>query len=100
MSFQESFDLVLRDARVNGCAALQDIGVTNGRIAAIGQIATGAGRKDEAVGGRLVLPGFVDTHVHLDKSCLLCRCSDAGGGLKGASAAVARLKRDSTVEDV
>lgn len=100
MSFQESFDLVLRDARVNGCAALQDIGVTNGRIAAIGQIATGAGRKDEAVGGRLVLPGFVDTHVHLDKSCLLCRCSDAGGGLKGAIAAVARLKRDYTVEDV
>ncbi|MGP4688548.1 amidohydrolase family protein [Agrobacterium pusense] len=100
MSFQESFDLVLRDARVKGCAALQDIGVTNGRIAAIGQIATGAGRKDEAVGGRLVLPGFVDTHVHLDKSCLLCRCSDAGGGLKGAIAAVARLKRDYTVEDV
>lgn len=79
---------------------LQDIGIVNGRIAAIGRIAAGAGHEDESIGGRLVLPGFVDTHVHLDKSCLLCRCGNAGGGLKGAIAAVAHLKRDYTVEDV
>lgn len=79
---------------------LQDIGIIDGRIAAIGRIAAGAGREDEPIGGRLVLPGFVDTHVHLDKSCLLCRCGNAGGGLKGAIAAVAHLKRYYTVEDV
>lgn len=100
MSFQESFDLVLRDVRLRGRALLQDIGIIDGRIAAIGRIAAGAGREDEPIGGRLVLPGFVDTHVHLDKSCLLCRCGNAGGGLKGAIAAVARLKRDYTVDDV
>jgi cytosine/creatinine deaminase len=100
MSFQESFDLVLRNVRLKGYAALQDIGINDGRIAAIGRITAGAGREDEAIGGRLVLPGFVDTHVHLDKSCLLCRCGNVGGGLKGAIAAVARLKQDYTVEDV
>ncbi len=100
MSFQDSFDLVLRGARMRGQAALQDIGVTDGRIAAIGSIVAGAGREEEAIGGRLVLPGFVDTHVHLDKSCLLCRCGNTGGGLKGAIAAVAQLKKDYTVEDV
>lgn len=100
MLFQDSFDLVLRNARLSGQAALQDIGITDGCIAAIGCIVAGAGRQEEAIGGRLVLPGFVDTHVHLDKSCLLCRCGNAGGGLKGAIAAVAQLKRDYTVEDV
>jgi len=79
MSFQESFDLVLRDARVKGCAALQDIGVTNGRIAAIGQIAAGAGRKDEAVGGRLVLPGFVPMFISTSRaSCAVAAMQEAG----------------------
>ena len=26
------------------------------------------------VDGRLVAPGFVETHIHLDKSCILDRC--------------------------
>lgn len=100
MLFQESFDLVLRDAHLRGHAVPQDIGIIDGRIAVIGRISAGMGREEEAIDGRLVLPGFVDTHVHLDKSCLLCRCGNAGGGLKGAIAAVARLKQDYTVEDV
>ncbi|SOC36133.1 cytosine deaminase [Rhizobium subbaraonis] len=100
MSSSDSFDLVFRDARIRGHASLQDIGVNDGRISAIGKIAAGAGRRDEAIGGRLVLPGFVDTHVHLDKSCLLCRCGNTGGGLKGAIAAVSRMKADYTVDDV
>jgi cytosine deaminase len=29
--------------------------------------------------GRLVMPGFVETHIHLDKSCLLGR-SHCGSG--------------------
>ena len=80
-----------------------DIGIRAGRIVELGP----AGRRSEAqgfveedVGGRLVLPGFVDTHVHLDKSCLLACCRGGGQGLKGAVAAVSRLKKDFTEEDV
>lgn len=93
------FDLVLRDARLleRGPARL-DIGVIGGRIASIGP---GLGPADESedAEGRLVLPGFVDSHIHLDKSCLLDRCS-AEGGLSEAIAEVARLKRDFTEADV
>ena len=50
--------------------------------------------------GRLLLPGFVDTHIHLDKACLLGRCGHDHGSVSEAIAAVAAMKRDFTVEDV
>ncbi|MFX6254385.1 hypothetical protein ABTF84_19675, partial [Acinetobacter baumannii] len=50
-------------------------------------------------GARLVCAGLVETHIHLDKSCLCDRCGPTGT-LKEAIAAVAALKRDFTEEDV
>ena len=50
--------------------------------------------------GRAVLPGFVDTHIHLDKACLLGRCAHIHGGLDVAIRAVSQMKREFTVEDV
>ena len=68
-----------------------DIGIRAGRIVEVrpaGQRSDAQGLVEEDVGGRLVLPGFVDTHVHLDKSCLLACCRGGEQGLKGAVAAV------------
>lgn len=93
-------DLILRNGRLRGHSAPVDIAVRAGRIAEIGPRLTCTAVLEEDIGGRLVVPGLVDTHIHLDKSCLLCRCGDAGGGLKGAIAAVSRLKQEFTIEDV
>ncbi len=93
------FDLVFRDAMIPGATALCDIGSSGGMIRAIApRITCDAPVVD--LGGRAVIAGFVDTHVHLDKACLLGRCSHVKGGLKEAIAAVSALKRDFTVEDV
>lgn len=93
------FDLLLRDARLPDHAVTAcDIGVLDGRIAAIGTD-LGPARRTERAEGRLVLPGFVDSHLHLDKSCILDRCR-ADGALGDAIAEVARLKRDFTEADV
>ena len=54
----------------------------------------------EDVQGRLVLPGFVDSHIHLDKSCILDRCHIEQGTLQEAIGEVAAAKRDFTEEDV
>jgi cytosine deaminase len=69
-----SLDFVLRQARIAGReAVLVDIGVRDGRIAEIAaNILTDA--PTMPLDGRLVLPGFVDTHIHLDKSCIVDRC--------------------------
>ena len=50
--------------------------------------------------GRLVTPGLVETHIHLDKSCLLGRCNCEQGTLDEAIAEVASAKKTFTEEDV
>jgi cytosine/creatinine deaminase len=51
-------------------------------------------------GGRLVAAGFVDSHVHLDKSCIGERCRCERGDLAEAIAETARAKAGFTAEDV
>ena len=49
---------------------------------------------------RLLVPGFVETHIHLDKSCIIDRCSIAEGTLAEAIAETARAKLAFTEEDI
>ena len=94
------FDLILRQARLGDPdQTVLDIGVQNGRIVAIGPALEAEG-PEEQVNGRLVLPGLVETHIHLDKSCLLDRCVCHKGTLDEAVGLVAAAKRDFTEEDV
>ncbi|AWL96697.1 MULTISPECIES: amidohydrolase family protein [Bradyrhizobium] len=99
MITQPAFDLIFRNALLRSSAAPVDIGVKAGRIAAIApKLACEAVEVD--IGGHLALPGFVDTHIHLDKACLLDRCGHDHGSLSDAIRAVSAMKRDFTVEDV
>lgn len=99
MTTEPAFDLIFRNALLRSFAAPVDIGVKAGRIAAIEpKLACEAVEVD--IGGHLALPGFVDTHIHLDKACLLDRCGHNHGSLGDAIRAVSAMKRDFTVEDV
>jgi len=99
MTAQPALDLIFRNALLRSSAIPVDIGVKGGRIAAIGP-----GLACEAVevnvAGRLALPGFVDTHIHLDKACLLERCGHIHGTLGDAIRAVSAMKRDFSTDDV
>jgi cytosine deaminase len=99
MTTKTAFDLIFRRAVTPSSATPVDIGVSGGRIAAIAPQLDSESREID-VGGRLVLPGFVDTHIHLDKACLLGRCGHDHGSVSEAIRAVAAMKRDFTVEDV
>ena len=97
-------DTQLRNARVLGrdYAATFDIGIEAGRIMAIepaGRLTAPAGKTID-VEGRLVAPSFVETHIHLDKSCILDRCTSETGTLDEAIAQVALQKQSFTAEDV
>jgi len=100
MTARTAFDLIFRNARTRSSGGDPiDIGVTHGRITAIEpHLASDA--PEIEVGGKLALPGFVDTHIHLDKACLLGRCGHGHATLSAAIATVAAMKRDFTVEDV
>jgi cytosine deaminase len=93
-------DLVIANARIAGSGgAVTDIGVVDGRIAVVQPGIATSGRRHDA-GGRLVVPGFIETHIHLDKSDLLDVCRIHHGGLAEAVEQVALAKRGFTEDDV
>jgi cytosine deaminase len=93
-------DLIVRRARLadrdNG---LFDVGIEAGRIAAIEPHIAADGREMD-IAGRLLSPGFIETHIHLDKSCILDRCKAETGDLEEAIREVAAAKRSFSPEDV
>ncbi|HET7135697.1 MAG TPA: amidohydrolase family protein, partial [Casimicrobiaceae bacterium] len=94
-------DLVLRNARVDGYEGDVDIVVCDGTIRAI-EHAAGVDDGCPAVDaeGRYVSPGFVETHVHLDKSRIVDRVQNREGTLAEAIREVAKAKAAFTVADV
>ena len=93
-------DLILRNARIMGRHdATFDIGIERERIAAI-EPRLAAEAQEIDLKGRLVSPGFVETHIHLDKSCILDRCKAEKGHLEEAIGEVAKAKRAFTPDDV
>jgi cytosine/creatinine deaminase len=94
-------DLIIRNARLlqDGTPHLVDIGISSGAIAAIGPRLAAEARELDA-GGCLVLPGLIETHIHLDKTCILDRCRIEEGTVVEAARETAAAKRNFTVEDV
>ncbi|WP_127754396.1 amidohydrolase family protein [Devosia sp. 1566] len=92
-------DLIFRKACLRGRKGVWDMAIGGGRIKAIEREITADAPVDD-VEGCIVLPGFCDTHVHLDKACLLDRCGHDHATLGEAIAAVSALKHGMSVEDV
>ena len=97
-----AFDLILRKARIAGTAPdtpLMDMAIQGGTIAAIEPDLAAEG-KEWGVDGRLLSPGLVETHIHLDKSRIMDRCSAAPDRGTDHMARVAAVKPGFTQEDV
>jgi len=74
---EKPMDLILRRARLpdhTSGAPPVDIGVQDGRIVAIAPDLAAEAPEHDA-DGRLVCGGFVETHIHLDKACIIDRCA-------------------------
>ncbi len=59
-------DLVINNAKLRHREGLWNIGIKDGRILKISQEPL-FGEEEINAGGRLVSPGFIDPHIHLDK---------------------------------
>jgi cytosine deaminase len=94
-------DLIIRNARLAEtpeCPPV-DIGIKAGRIAAIAPALQADAPSHEA-NGSLVCAGFVETHIHLDKTRIIDRCPPEDGRNANAVPRVAAVKHTFTVEDV
>jgi cytosine deaminase len=94
-------DTILRNARVGDDTSdhLVDIGIADGKIATIQQSLQAEGQEYD-LDGRMVTGGFIESHIHLDKSCILERCKSVKGDLDEAIGEVAKAKAEFTPEDV
>ena len=86
-------ELVIRDVRLPDHETCVDILVSNGLIEAIERdLVTDA--YPISGGGALLTSGFVESHIHLDKACILDRCHNKTGTLDGAIASVGGREKE------
>jgi len=90
--------LLLRGGLVDG--RRQDIAVRDGRIARVGAMLDATGYDTLEVTDRLVVPGFVETHIHPDKAFIADRTQGLRADGPSPQALVAALKKDFTVDDI
>src|SRR5580765_565307 len=74
MPDMEHFDLLVRNATIiDGTKAPRfdgDIGVRDGRIAAVGRLDAARAELEIDASGRIAAPGFIDAHTHDDRLLL------------------------------
>ncbi len=97
-----ALDLILRNARIAGEAAdapPTDIGIENGSIAAMDRGLTAEGQEID-LAGRMVSSGLIESHIHLDKSRIMDRCTASPNRGRDHMMRVSAVKPSFTVEDV
>src|SRR5438477_3609301 len=92
-------DLLLRGARLPDRDDLVDIAIAGERIVGVDPVARPA-RETIELGARLVTPGLVESHIHLDKVLLTDRVTATAGTLEEAIRVTGQAKRTFTVEDI
>lgn len=94
------FDLLIRNASLEDADSPVDIGISDGMIAAIGSNLVCEAVETVDAEGAFASSGFTDSHIHLDKACILDRCSICEGTLAEAVRETAVAKAGFTEADV
>ncbi|PTY36521.1 amidohydrolase [Saccharospirillum sp. MSK14-1] len=101
----QNTDLLVTHCRLEGIEEPQALLIADGHFQAIKAMRDVTPDELDAcdifdAAGQLVLPGLIETHIHLDKACIADRCQIQHGTLDEALTETARAKRGFTEEDV
>ena len=91
-------DLLLRRGVVDG--RRRDVAIRDGRIHRLGVDLDPTGYDALDVTDKLVVPGFVESHIHPDKAFIADRTEGLRAGGPSAQTLVAELKKTFTVDDI
>ena len=93
-------DILIKKAKLQEGQELKDIAIKDGKIVAIeNHIDAAAARVIEA-NGKVLIPGLVESHIHLDKALIADRLPNKSGTLQEALSVTAQLKPTFTKEDI
>ena len=101
-----TLDLIIQNARPAGLSheaasrGLTDIGVKAGYISVIGDLSRMSAKQRFDADGQLVCPGLTESHIHLDKACILDRCQISEGTLAEAVEQTSQAKEGFSFDDV
>ncbi|MTD38660.1 amidohydrolase family protein [Erwinia sp. CPCC 100877] len=93
-------DLLIKQARIKDGEALQDVAIENGRISEIAPQISGEAKEVIEANGRVLIPGLVESHIHLDKALIADREPNKSGTLQEAIQVTAKLKPTFTEADI
>jgi len=93
-------DIILRKVRIKEEKDLKDVAINNGKIVAIEENIEGSAQREIHGDGRVLIPGFVESHIHLDKALIADRLPNKSGTLLEAIEVTGKLKPTFTKEDI
>ena len=104
----KAFDLEIKNARISHQENTVDIKVSKGKIVEIVPASENSDFSEDKqtakssfdAQGNFLCSGFYESHIHLDKACILDRCKIEEGTLDEAVTETGNAKKDFTEDDV
>lgn len=93
-------DLLFRQARLDKDSPLKDVAIEKGVIKSISPKFEGQAAREIPAEGRVLIPGLIESHLHLEKAMVSDRKANRSGTLQEAIAVTAELKPTFTREDI
>lgn len=93
-------DLKIEGVRLPGRSGSWQVAIAEGQIIEVAPVTAVGATQVMAGGDRLLIPGLVDAHIHLDKALLLERSPAQAGDFAEAMRETLRLKQSFTVADI
>lgn len=93
-------DLLIKNAIIDESNKLVDVAIQGRDIARVGEGLDAQGGRVYDAEGRVLIPGLVEPHIHLDKALIADRLPNKSGTLQEALKGTAQLKSTFTREDI
>lgn len=93
-------DIIIRNANLETYDNLVDVAIKDGKIAKIKEDIAESAEKEIKADGRVLIPGLIEAHLHLDKALIADRKPNKSGTLEEAIKVTGELKPTFTKEDI
>ncbi|WP_217588107.1 amidohydrolase family protein [Lentibacillus saliphilus] len=93
-------DILIKQAKLAEDMGLKDVAIQDGKITQIEDHIEATASQVIEANGKVLIPGLVESHIHLDKALIADRLANKSGTLQEALQVTAKLKPTFTKEDI